>query len=100
MKLRTANIALLAMLPLSACAKSQEAMCTDIVRQGVRLTVLENAPLNAGKEMIELRIEQIVSNPSKGAVAYKDCVNGKKITQKQYECIMKANTIHAGEASG
>jgi len=98
-KLPNLVVVLFAILPLTACAKSQEEMCADMTKHVGRVALLEVAPLNANKEMIELRFEQFMdSNVFKDV--YNKCVNNKNMTKQQYECVMKAKTSRAGKACG
>lgn len=101
MKLPNLIVVLLAILPLTACAKSQEEMCAEFGKHAIRLAVLEGAPLNASKEMIDLRVEQLVSRPS-FEISNNKCVNNEKdrVTKKEFECAMKAKTLHALNACG
>lgn len=98
MKLLTAASMLFAALPLVACVKSQETMCTEAAKHTVRGGVLENAPLNSSKEMIEMRVEQLFNHPGIQQ-SIKECLD-RKITKQEYECVMKSKTAREVGACG
>lgn len=88
----------IAAIPIAACTKSQDTMCAEAAEHTVRLGVMENAPLNSSKEMIEKKSEQLLNHPVMQQTI-RECLD-RKITKQQYECVMKSKTVLGTDACG
>ena len=97
MKLPNPIVVLFAILPLTACGKSEEEMCFDTIKHIWLVEFFERTALKATKEIkeeadfhSEKAMDMNIFNKN-----FKKCVNSKEMTKKKYECAMKSKSSQA-----
>lgn len=84
-----------AVLPISACAKSDAEMCAAMAMQIAKLTTLSEAPMNATPDMIEYQTRNRL-NGDRLQSWTRRCVEKKAPSNNKnhYECSMSAKTLN------
>lgn len=90
-----AVLACVAVLPITACAKSDVEMCQEMAKQIAKLNVLNEAPMDARTDLIEYQIKNHLQGERLQTWTRK-CIEKRtpSSNMQHYECGMSATTLN------